>query len=88
MEGAAENFEDQPEANSAAVFSMTLGILSLPTFCLPILGPIAIGFGIAGLARADKLGPRTPGKKMALFGIVCGGLSTMVGVVQLILRWL
>lgn len=75
MEGAASMAAAGPSRdNSMAGLSLTLGILSLLLFCLPILGPIAIGFGIGGFRRSQKL-PNQQGRGMAIGGIACGIVS-------------
>jgi DNA-directed RNA polymerase subunit RPC12/RpoP len=75
MDGATEAAVTAPESNGLATASLTIGVLSLPTFCLPILGVVAIGLGIAALKRAPALGPSGQGRGMAMTGIVCGILS-------------
>lgn len=61
-----------PETNGLATAALTVGVLSIPTFCLPVLGPIAVVLGFAALHRASMLGPNNPGRRMAIAGIVCG----------------
>ena len=78
MEGATQIMEAGPIANSLAPFALTLGILSLPTYCLPVLGPAAVVAGIAALRRARTLGPTGGGRSMAICGMVCGGISVAI----------
>lgn len=78
MEGASQIMEAGPIANSLAPIALTLGILSLPTYCLPILGPAAVIVGVVALRRARALGPIGAGRSMAICGIVCGGVSVVI----------
>lgn len=82
MEGATRIMEAGPIANTRAPVALTLGILSLPTFCLPILGPAAIILGLSALRRARELGPIGSGRSMAIAGIVCGAISIGIFVVR------
>jgi len=76
MEGAAAVSEVGSGRNGLATASLTIGVISLLAFCLPGLGLLAIGLGIGGLRRAEKMGPQRTGRSMAIAGIVCGSLAT------------
>ncbi len=84
MEGASAIVHSGPSPNKLANAALTVGILSLLTFfCFGVLGPVAIGLGIAGVVRADKLGPARPGRGMSIAGIVCGGVALIAfGLMQ------
>jgi predicted RNA-binding Zn-ribbon protein involved in translation (DUF1610 family) len=85
MEGAAQIMEAGPITNNLAPIALTLGILSLPTFCLPILGPAAVIAGWLALRRARVLGPIGAGRSMAIAGMICGILSVVVFAARLVL---
>ncbi len=72
MEGAAAVAQVGPNSNGLATAALTVGILSIVSFCFPILGPVAIGLGIGGLYRAGKMGSGESGRKLAWAGIICG----------------
>jgi len=75
MEGASAVVHAGPNPNNMATAALTVGIISLLTFCVPVLGAVAIGLGIAGALRADKMGSARPGRNMAIAGIVLGAIS-------------
>lgn len=76
MEGAETVIQSSgPEANTMASAALTVGVLSIPTFCVPILGLVAIGLGLAAMRKSRILGTDTPGRKMAIAGIACGIVS-------------
>jgi len=75
IEGASSIAQAGPESNGYATAAMTVGILAVLSPCLPILGPVAIGLGIAGLRRAEKIKTANSGRKLAIAGIICGVVS-------------
>jgi len=73
MEG---NIGDSGDPRSSlAIASLVLGIISIFTFCLPILGPLAIGLGIAGYRKSSMRGD-TGGGRMSIAGGVLGCVGT------------
>jgi len=86
IEGATQIMEAGPITNTRAPIALTLGILSLPTFCLPILGPAAVIFGLYAFRRARALGPVGSGRSMAIAGIVCGGMSIAIFIAKSVLK--
>lgn len=86
MEGASQIMEAGPISNALAPIALTLGILSLPSFCLPILGPAAILVGFLALRRARTLGVSGGGGSMAISGIVCGGASIAIFFAKNVLK--
>lgn len=75
IEGAAEVAQGGGEGNSMATAALVTGVLSLLTFCLPILGIVAIGLGVTALSRTRLRGRLHDGRKMAWAGIVCGAAA-------------
>jgi len=75
MDGSAAIVEAGTGGNPLATAALTVGIISLLAACLPGLGLVAIGLGIGGVRRAERLGPDRPGRGMAIAGIVCGALA-------------
>jgi hypothetical protein len=67
--------------------SLVLGIISAVVFCLwpvaIIVGVLAVIFGIIGRRRANR-GEATNGG-MALAGLICGSVGTLLGVALLVL---
>ncbi len=80
MEAASEVARSGPSPNSLATASLTIGIISVLTPCMLVLGLVAIGLGIAGLVRAENLGTARPGRNMAIAGIVLGVISLLWSV--------
>ncbi|HVP12342.1 MAG TPA: DUF4190 domain-containing protein [Phycisphaerae bacterium] len=64
--------------NNLATAALTVGILSVLSFCLPVLGPVAIGLGIAGIRRAGKLRGAGSGRGMAIAGIILGAAAVVL----------
>jgi uncharacterized C2H2 Zn-finger protein len=75
MEGATTAAESVEYGNAPATAALTVGVLSLLTFCFPILGIVAILLGVRAIQKANSLGPQRTGRSMAIAGIVCGVLS-------------
>ena len=60
--------------NPHAGWALTTGVLAVLTFCLPILGPVAIGLGWSGYRKAGPYGT-SGGRGMALTGMILGAIS-------------
>lgn len=76
IEGAAAIYKSAPGGNSMATAALVAGMVSLPLFIAGVvLGPVAIGLGVAGLRRAGEEDRNGEGRKRAIAGIVCGGVS-------------
>lgn len=71
-----------PEANTLASAALTVGVLSIPTFCVPVLGVVAVVLGFLAIRRAESYGPGAPGRRMALVGIICGLMSVALCAVR------
>lgn len=71
-----------PEANTLASAALTVGVLSIPTFCVPVLGVVAVVLGFLAIRRAETYGPGAPGRRMALVGVICGLLSVTLCIVR------
>lgn len=79
IEGAAEITGTAPSGNGLAIAALCVGIASVPLFMLAVvLGPVAIGLGVAGLRRARRLGSTGQGRSMAVAGIICGLVSLAI----------
>ncbi len=85
MDGAASVSRAGGPGNGLATAALTVGILAILSSCLPILAPIAIGLGIAGLRRAGQTQTAGSGRGMAIAGIICGlaalGLAALIHLV-------
>lgn len=89
MEGAQAISIPGPSPNTLATAALTVGIIAALTFCGPaaVLGPIAIGLGIAGYIRADQIeGPKS-GRGMAIAGVAFG-IAGLIGFAIQVLGWL
>lgn len=75
MEGASTIALVGSGMNGLATTALTLGILAALLGCLPGFGVVAIGVGLGGLRRAERLGPGRPGWGMSLAGILLGVAS-------------
>ncbi len=73
MEGAATMGWAESRGSGLSTAALTVGILSVLTFCAPILGVVAMGLGVAALRRARR--SKTPSRKLAIAGIICGLVS-------------
>jgi DNA-directed RNA polymerase subunit RPC12/RpoP len=81
--GAAETGQ-----NNLSMAALTVGILAVLSFCLPVLGPVAIGLGIAGIRRADRSSMYGSGRGMAIAGIILGAASVVLFVgLRLVGKW-
>jgi predicted RNA-binding Zn-ribbon protein involved in translation (DUF1610 family) len=77
MEGTT--LEAAGTSNGFAVAGLVLGIIGLPTFCVPIPAILAIVFGGIGYAQITKSGSEGGGKGMAITGICFGVIGTLIG---------
>lgn len=84
MEGAATMGWAESRGSGLATAALTVGILSILTFCAPILGVVALGLGIAALRRAGD--SKAPSRKLAIAGIICGLVSIGLFIVLQFLR--
>src|SRR5204863_8967309 len=68
-----------PPQRGYAIASLILGILSLPTAGLLLLGAmVRVVLGVVALVKASREPGRYAGKGMAVAGIVLSGLSILV----------
>ena len=76
MEGTT--LEAAGTSNGFCVASLVLGIIGLPAFCTGITPILAIVFGIIGYNQVNKSGVVGGGKGMAIAGMVCGSIGTLI----------
>lgn len=86
MEGAEIIAQGVGETNTAAQLALVCGVLALPTFCFPVVGLVAIVFGVIGMKRASLIGPEATGRRMAIIGMALGLLSICVFFLSLLLQ--
>lgn len=73
------------EGSGLSAASLVLGIVSLPGSCLIVPGPIAVVLGSIALYRASNQGPEQGGGRgMAIAGVICGSIGTLLSVFILI----
>ena len=69
--------------NGVATAALVVGIVAIPMLVLcglgAIAGLVAVVLGVLGLVRAGKL-PDSPGKGMAIGGLIIGVVSLIAGV--------
>jgi DNA-directed RNA polymerase subunit RPC12/RpoP len=82
MEGTT--LEATGTSNGFCVASLVLGIISLPAFCTVIPNILAIIFGIVGYNQVTKSGVEGGGKGMAIAGIICGSISSVIALFYLV----
>lgn len=87
IEGAQKIISQGPETNSLASAALTVGVLSIPTYCLPVLAPVAIVLGFAAIQRSSKLGANAPGRTMAIAGILCGLVGCAIFITSLLFKF-
>lgn len=77
MEGATAVVHASEGSNGWATAALTVGVLSIFTFCFPVAALAAIGLGFAALRKSRHCDPAFSGRSMAIAGIVFGfiGLS-------------
>lgn len=78
MEGTERVAASMRAAKSLALTAFIVGVGSLPTSCLPIAGPVAMGIGAVALRRMERAGPMRAARAAALAGIVLGGVSIVL----------
>lgn len=84
LEGTQLVSQGTSEPNALASWALTLGVLSIPTFCFPPIGVVAVVLGILAIRRAGQLGESSPGKRMAIIGLLLGLLSLSLFAMNLI----
>jgi len=80
LEGTPSTPAPDPGENPLATAALTVGILAALSFCLPLLGPVAIGLGIAGWRKSNQVSQRGAGRSMAIAGIILGVVSIVLFV--------
>lgn len=75
IEGATSTARLAPGSNRCAEWSLFMGVLAVPTFCLPLIGVAAVCTGIVGVRRAHRMGPAAPGRMMSITGMILGLVS-------------
>jgi DNA-directed RNA polymerase subunit RPC12/RpoP len=78
MEGTT--LEAAGTSNGFCVASLVLGIIGLPTSCLVIPSLLAIVFGIIGYNQVAESGTESPGKGMAIAGVICGAIGAVLAL--------
>ena len=67
-------------ADRLATTSFVLGILGIFTFCLPLLGGLAVILGIISLTRTERSVQSRATRQYALAGTICGLASLVAGL--------
>jgi hypothetical protein len=82
MEGTT--LEAAGTSNGFCVASLVLGIIGIPAFlCFPV--PLAaIVLGVIGFNQVNKSGAEGGGKGMAIAGIVCGAVGSLIAAARLL----
>ncbi len=78
MEGTT--LEASGTSNGFCVASLVLGIIGLPAACILIPPFLAILFGIIGYTQVKRSGVEGGGKGMAIAGIVCGIIGSLIAI--------
>lgn len=78
MEGTT--LEASGTSNGFCVASLVLGIIGLPASCIFVPPILAIIFGIIGIAQVNRSGAEGGGKGMAIAGILCGIVGTIIAL--------
>lgn len=83
MEGAQAVIPAGAERNGFATAALTVGIISVATPCVPGLGLVAVGLGIAGVRRAGRfrLAGAASGRNMAIVGTIFGIVAVVENLV-------
>jgi len=87
MEGAAAVAQTAEGTSTLATWSLTVGVLSVLTFCFPALGPVAIGLGVSAIRRSSLYGQAQSGRSMAIAGIICGCASLIFCAIWVFARY-
>jgi DNA-directed RNA polymerase subunit RPC12/RpoP len=80
IEGTTDSGGGQGSGLAAA--SLVLGIISIPGFCLWVVGPLAIIFGSLALSRSRA---GDSGRGSAIAGITCGAIGTLLTILVMAL---
>ena len=82
MEGTT--LEAAGTSNGFCVASLVLGIIGIPAFlCFPV--PLAaIVLGVIGFNQVNRSGAEGGGKGMAIAGIVCGAVGSLIAAARLL----
>jgi DNA-directed RNA polymerase subunit RPC12/RpoP len=78
MEGTT--LEASGTSNGFCVASLVLGIIGIPAGCTILVPLLAIVFGVIGYNQINNAGGEASGKGMAIAGIVCGVVGTLIGI--------
>jgi len=74
IEGAATVAADSGPIDTLSSAALVLGVLSIPTFCFPVLGAIAVVVGVLALRRMKSMSFESQ-RRPAWIGIVSGLIS-------------
>lgn len=86
MEGTT--LEAAGTSNGYCVASLVLGIIGIPAFCLlGIPGILAIILGIIGYQQVSQTGAENAGKGLAIAGIICGTIGSILALMYFVGRW-
>jgi len=80
--------QTQPALAASAVGSLVIGLLALVPWLMPVAGPIALVLGWLSLRRINLSDGRLQGSRLAITGMVLGGLGTFVFVLGLVVNGL
>jgi hypothetical protein len=72
--------------NGMSIASLILGIMGIPLFCSVIVPILAIIFGIVGLNQISKSGGEKRGRGMAIAGIICGAIGTLITLIYYVIH--
>ncbi|HMB95972.1 MAG TPA: DUF4190 domain-containing protein, partial [Tepidisphaeraceae bacterium] len=84
MEGTT--IEAAGSSNGYCVASLVLGIIGLPATCMILPSVLAIIFGIVGYNQVSRSNVESPGKGMAIAGMICGAVGVMLALFFYVLR--
>ncbi len=76
-----EEQEAPKETSHIARAAMILGFAGIPLF---LAGPVAIGFGIAGIIHVNADLEHRKGKGLAIIGLVFGFLSSLIWLIVVV----
>jgi hypothetical protein len=79
MEGTT--VEAAGASNGFCVASLVLGIIGIPAACTLILPALAVIFGIIGYIQVSRNEGEGGGKGMAIAGIICGAIGSVIAVI-------
>jgi DNA-directed RNA polymerase subunit RPC12/RpoP len=84
MEGTT--LEAAGTSNGFCVASLVLGIIGLPAFCVVVPPILAIIFGIIGYNQVSSSGSESAGRGMAIAGMICGAVGSMLFIWMYVLQ--